>query len=188
MDLVDKIEHARFLGREFLVWLWFESEVLEGQLEASGIGAVELFPEAQIVLVQEKEQSRMKGAVPSMTPEAHEALRQGKLPTQAKFRVVLEGQEFSFVLAADTLAMTSVKIPAVLKEETDEQFYERMHLVEDLEALVGALYGTFVSLRLSQAWDGVAETIRAWVGDQEIDADGYRRVRGKVKALGAKKK
>ncbi len=29
MDLIDRIHHTRFLGREFLTWLWYRTELQE---------------------------------------------------------------------------------------------------------------------------------------------------------------
>jgi hypothetical protein len=188
MDLVDSIERGRFVGREFLVWMWFESEVLEGTLETRAQGSFELWPEAQITLVAEKEQSRLKGAIPSAQPEAREALRQGKLPTHARLRLIKDGLEYTLQFAADGLTLSSVRIPATLKQEGDEQFEERMDLVEKLDALFGSLYSDFLVLRLGAAWDAhVAPAIRAWIRDDEsLDVDAYTRA--KKDALGKKKK
>jgi hypothetical protein len=187
MDLVDLIEKRRFVGREFLVWMWFESELCDGLLGVEGFGTCEIRLEGQITLVQEKEQSRLKGAQPSGEPEAHEALRQGKLPTQARVRVSAGELEYAFLFGADTLALSAIKIPNVVKEEGDEQFYERMYLVEELEALFAALYGQFLALRLSTAWDEqVLPAIRAWVrGDELIHPDVYRKMRARVAPLGS---
>ena len=35
MQLVDRVEKRRFVGREFLLWLWFESEIFETNLGTS---------------------------------------------------------------------------------------------------------------------------------------------------------
>lgn len=185
MNLADLIEKRRFVGREFLVWLWFESEIMEGRFDVEGFGPCEILLEGQIALTQDKEQSRMKGAAPSMTPEAHEALRQGKLPAQARVRVTRGELEFAFVFTAETLGLAAVKIPEVINEEGDEQFYERMYLVEDLEGLLASLYAKFLALRLSTAWESdIAPAIRAWVRDEPVDAAAYRRMRALVKPIG----
>src|SRR6185312_8822509 len=131
MNLVDLIEKRRFLGREFLVFLWFESEILDGRVVAGNFGAVELRLEGQITLSADKEQAKLKGVSPSLEPEAHQALRQGKLPSQARMRVTAGDLEYAFVFNADTLALSGIKIPNVVKDEVDEQFYERMYLVEE---------------------------------------------------------
>jgi hypothetical protein len=167
MDLVDRIERARFLGREFLVWLWYESERLEGVLPLSTGDACELWLEAQLTLVggeSEKAESRLKSATPSATPEAKEALRQGKMPTKAKLRVARGPQTWTFSLAADTLSISGVKIPALIKEEGDERFYERMDLVETLEAMLADLLGTFLALRVSPEFTTeVLPGMRSWL-------------------------
>ena len=188
MDLVDLIEKRRFVGREFLVWLWFESELFEGQLDIKGVGPCQLTLESQITLVQEKEQSQLKGATPSANPEAREALRQGKTPTRAKARMGFAEFEYTFVFAADSMAISAVKIPAVVKkDEGDEQFYERMYLIEELESRLGALYAEFLALRLSKAWaSDVAPAIRAWAHEEPgIDPAAYRKIKSKVAPIKA---
>ena len=183
MDLIEHIEGKRYLGREFLAFLWFESELFEGTLELEGRGSFGLWLESQLTLdgpLQSKEQCKLRGASPSGSAEAHEALRQGKLPTTARVRIDLGEQSFAFLLHAETLRLGSVKLPAVLGEEKDEDepFYERMRLLEELESLVDGLYKDFVSLRLSDRWDGeLLPLLRRWVQGEEVDAEVYRRVR-----------
>jgi hypothetical protein len=186
LDLVDLIEKRRFVGQEFLVFLWFESELFEGRFDAAGVGPCEIWLEGQITLSQDKEQSRLKGAAPSAAPEAHEALKQGKLPTQARVRVTRGELEYAFLFTAETLALSAVKLPSLVKEETDEQFYERMYLLEELEALLGTLYGEFLALRLSTAWETEAmPALRAWVrGEAIADPAAYRKARSRVAPLG----
>lgn len=182
MDLLQLIEGRRFLGREFLTWLWFESELLEGQMGVGGVGDFELFLEKHITLEagkKDKEQSKLKGTQPSNSPEAREALRQGKLPTQAFVRVKRGEQEYSFVFRADTFALAGVKVPQLLKENEDDPFLDRIGHVEDVEAMVEGLYADFVLLRTTPAWAGlVLPAMLRWSRD-EAGNDGatYREAR-----------
>ena len=187
MDLVDLIEKRRFVGREFLVFLWFESELFDGMIPVEGYGTCELRLEGFITLAEGKEQARLKGVAPSGDPEAHQALRQGKLPVQARLRLSAGELEYAFTFNADTLGMAAVKIPAVVKDEADDQFYERMYLVEELESLLAALYAKFIGIRLSTAWDDqVLPALRAWVrGEATIHPDVYGKLRARVAPLGA---
>lgn len=184
MNLADLIEKRRWVGREFLVWLWFESELMEGRFDVAGFGPCEIFLEGQLSLTQDKEQARLKGTAPSASAEAHEALRQGKLPAQARVRLARGELEYGFVFTAETLAISGVKIPKVVTEEGDEQFYERMYLVEDLEGMLAALYARFLGQRLTSAWDAVLPLIRAWVAGEAVDAAAYRRFAGRVAPIG----
>lgn len=186
MDLLENIETKRFLGREFLIWLWFESELFESQASAHGVGEFELLLEKQIVLEaggqKDKEQSKLRGANPASTPEAREALRQGKTPTSASLRLRRNEQEFSFVFNADAFTLSGVKLPALLNDKEDEPFYERISLMEDLEAHIEALYGDFVILRSSDAWDRlVMPALLRWAHDKDpADATSYRKARAEA--------
>ncbi len=169
------IETRRFLGREFLAWMWFESELFEQKFAIEGFGDCELWLEKQLTLEssgeREKEQSKLTGGAPSGTPEAREALRRGKLPTQAKVVVQRDDQTFSFVLGADSLALSGVKIPAIVKGEGEDPFYERIGLIEELEGALESLFRDFLQLRLGATWARDAiPALRAWMRDEEDEA------------------
>lgn len=199
MDRLQQIEGRRFLGREFLVWMWFESELFEAQMSASGLGAFELLLEKQITLEsggkKDREQCKLRGANPAAGPEAREALRQGKTPTIASMKLRRGEQEFSFVFSADGFTIAGVKLPSLLNDKEDEPFYERISLLEDLEAHLEALYADFCLLRASDAWAKVVmPSLLRWVNDEEIASpDGYRKARNDAvtaarSKAGAKKK
>ncbi|MEO1271034.1 MAG: hypothetical protein AAFX99_23335, partial [Myxococcota bacterium] len=138
-------------------------------------------------VVVETEQSKLKGASPSVSPEAREALRQGKLPTQARLRIVQDQQEYAFVFKAPDFMLSGVRIPALLSEEEDEKFYERMYLIEELEAIIHDLYGEFLALRLSPVWTAtLVPWLRNWVMSEEgtvVAADQYRDALAQVEKL-----
>lgn len=165
-SLAERIETRRFLGREFLVWLWCRSEIFEQQLEVEG-QAIELWLEKSIVFValteSGAEKAALSGLAPSGGPEAREALRQGKMPVKAKIAIRMAEQDFSFFFDAETMAMSGVKIPALLKGEGDDPFFERMQLLEQIEGVVELLYRDFLKVRLSRAWPKAASAIRKWM-------------------------
>lgn len=181
--LGELIETRRFLGREFLTWLWFESEVFDERFTIEGFGDCELWLERQITLEATtevgKEKSRLSGHAPSGTPEAREALRQGKLPIQARLGVRRDEQEFALVLDADTLGLSGVKIPALIKGEGEDPFYERISLVEEIERAIESLYRDFVVLRLRDEWARLAlPAMRAWIAEDDGPALArYRELR-----------
>jgi len=182
-SLGELIETKRFLGRELLTWVWFESEVFEQRFSIEGFGECELFLEKKLDLESpadsDKETTKLTGVAPSGTPEARESLRRGKLPTRARIVIRREEQEFSFVLDADALAPSGVKIPALLKGDGDDPFYERMQLIEELEGAVEALYREFLLLRLARTWEEeVVPSIVEWMNDQDGKAlERYRQLR-----------
>ena len=121
MQLVDRIETRRFVGREFLLWLWFESELFEGTLTTREHGSFGFFIEKQIVLSFAKEATRIKGEQPAAGREAKESVRRGKLPESASFRMILHDRETSFTLKAEQLAVAGLKLATVLGGAEEEQ-------------------------------------------------------------------
>ncbi len=189
MDLLDLVEGRRFMGREFVVWLWFESEMQETNLHPTGADPLSMWLEAQITLVLEKEESRLKGAIPASSPEAKEALRQGKLPKEAKMRLVRGDREYAWTLKADSLWLSGLKLPTQLKknDEKHEVFYERMMLLEDLETSLSALFADFVRLRLAEPWDDdVVPMMQRWAHGEKVDAERYLATKRGI--LGDKRK
>ncbi len=83
----------------------------------------------------------------------------------------------------------SASVAEDLEREADqraESFYERMHLAREVESLLEGLYGEFLALRLSPAWQKVVvPALRRWVRGEELDAEAYRRARTQALSRGA---
>lgn len=183
MQLVDRIEKRRFVGREFLLWLWFESEIFDATLRTAAHGSFGLWLEKRLTLSVEKRSTRIVGPTPGYGREAKEALLAGQLPESAGIRIALRETETGFLLKADGLSIGGLKLATVLdqKEEREpelvremkgarkgnkkkgkqrdsdddahELFYERMQLTAEIEEVVEALYSDFRTLRLSDRWN-----------------------------------
>lgn len=183
MQLVDRIEKRRFVGREFLLWLWFESEVFDATLRTEAHGSFGLWLEKRLTLSVEKRSTRIAGPSPGFGREAKEALLAGQLPESAGIRIALRETETGFMLKAESLSIGGLKLATVLdqKEEREpelvremkgarkggkkkgkqrdsdddahELFYERMQLTAEIEEIVEALYSDFRAIRLSERWN-----------------------------------
>jgi hypothetical protein len=184
MDLVDRIETTRFLGGEFLLWLWFSRDVTGGEIYIKGRGAVIVSLETQIALADplaEREKVSIRGFDPFGGAEAGEALSTGKLPRKVGLRVVFEQNEWVMTIDSNTLALSGVKLPAQVSQGSEELFYERMRLLEQVHELVESLYAHFLGVRLSPAWaSDVAPALRAWVQSGEVmDQKRFDQLHGK---------
>lgn len=172
MDLVDLINSRAFLGNEFLMWLWFKADCFDGLLEVEDHGQVEVIFDDALRLeayMAETERNDFKGGVPAHSPEAKTALRHGKRVAKAKLRIIKEGREWLLTIKAESLEFTGVKIPALLSREEDEQFYERMLLLEELEQIVEAIYEEFVRIRLTSGWaETYLSAMQAWIATDEL--------------------
>lgn len=120
MDLAQKIETRRFVGREFLLWLWFESEIFEATVETREHGALGLWVEGRMELADGQESTAIKGATPGAHREAKESLRRGKLPVRLGLHIVRGEDESRFALKGETLAVSGLVLPTVLAAEANE--------------------------------------------------------------------
>lgn len=180
MDLVDRIETTRFLGNEFLLWLWFAGDVTEGKIETTH-GVVEVSLETQLKLtdpLSERESIVMRGDDPFGSAEADQALRSGKLPSKALLRVKHGEAEWLLTLDAPSLGLSGIKLPALLDQSTDDPLFERMRLLEQIDELIHELYGTFLSVRLAPSWQQeMLPALRKWIGGTvTLDQQGWRRL------------
>jgi hypothetical protein len=121
MQFVDRVEKRRFVGREFLLWLWFESEAFEATLSTRQQGTFGLWVEKHLVLSVGKEATRIKGTFPAASRESKEALSLGKLPEAAGLHLSLGDREVTFTLKAESLSLSGLALPTVLGDSGDAE-------------------------------------------------------------------
>jgi hypothetical protein len=205
MQLVDRIERRRFVGREFLLWLWFESEVFDATLQTREHGPFGLWLEKRLVLSEGQEKTSITAPTPGVGREAKEALLRGQLPESAGVRIAWQDDETSFTFKAETLGIAGLKLRTVLgktgdepnplldemlgktgrkpraarePEDQHEVFYERMQMTAEFEDLVQTLYRDFLALRLSADWDSVVvPLLRKWALGVEFELELYGSLR-----------
>jgi hypothetical protein len=166
MNLLSKIERTRFLGREFLTWLWFQSDTTEGRVSTEGDG-VEVWFDGKLTMESVgdiREQSVIKSENPIETAEAKEALKSGKTPIEARIRVICGQKQWLTLVKSDQLQFSGMKLPALLVEDEEQAIYERLYLMEELEGIIEHLYGRFAENRLDdEKWRSTLADIRHWI-------------------------
>jgi hypothetical protein len=111
MELTDRIELRRFVGRELLLWLWFESELFEATLATKAHGTFGLWLEGRLVLNAGRESTVIRGSAPGRHREAKEALLVGKLPERAGLHLSYGDHEVTLTLRGEELAISGLTLP-----------------------------------------------------------------------------
>ena len=121
MQLLERIEKRRFVGREFLLWLWFESELFDATLETKEHGEFGLWLEERLTLSYMKESTRIIAPMPGLGIEAKAALQRGQLPESAGLRIAYKDAETRLQLNAERLAITGLRLASVLDQVEEEE-------------------------------------------------------------------
>jgi hypothetical protein len=161
---LELMEQGRFLGEEFLLWLWMRSMTESGASGEDGDGSG-CFVDDAIQLASErgevKEISLRKGN-PSESREAFEALSRGMRPAKVKLRILSGDLEWVFTLNATTLDMGTLKLPPSTGKAPHERLHDRIFLLEEGAGHLERRLKCFLRAR-SQDSEGLQEAMRAWV-------------------------
>jgi recombination associated protein RdgC len=174
MDLVDLIQEKRFLGQEFLAWLWYKSEERGGSVEVPGRGDVLVVFEKHMLLEYGEGDASEKVICRGLQTELKEAragLGLAKKPEQARIRLAHGDYEFSVTLTAAIFEFRNVRLPKTVDsadegknaESMEGRILERIALFEQLTHLVGDLFRLFINIRASHLWNEELVKIRAWI-------------------------
>ena len=182
MDLVDLMVEKRFLGQEFLTWLWWKSEERGGSVELPDYGDISVVFEKHMLLEYGEGEYSEKLVCTGLQAELKEArtgLMVGKKLEQARIRIARDSYEWSFTMGAALFECRNVRVPKTAAAEqgqgnTDEEvegmILERVYLFEELVRIINDLFRLFLTMRLSDSWSSELKKVRGWVlsGGQEL--------------------
>jgi recombination associated protein RdgC len=158
------MEQGRFLGEEFLLWLWMRSMTEGGASGAEGDGSG-CFVDDAIQLTSErgevKEISLRKGN-PAESREAFESLSRGMRPAKVKLRILSGDLEWVFTLNAATLDMGTLKLPPSTGKAPHERLHDRLFLLEEGATHLERRLAIFLRTRAEDP-EALEEAMRAWV-------------------------
>ena len=185
-ELIERVETTRFLGPELLLWIWLRQELFNEPVALGEQGEAEVWLDRKLTLehvLDRTERVAVRGAQPSGSPEAREAVRNMKMPVSARVVLRLSEQDFAFDLNAPRFLIGGGAVPALLKEEGDDAFLERTSLLERLTALLDALFAAFLRERLAPSWAKAWQpALVAWVEGENVPASALKEIAAATRA------
>lgn len=158
------IEQGRFLGEEFLLWLWMKGLTDGGASDVDGDQSA-LFLDDALQLVSErgdvKSLSFAKGN-PVESREAFECLSRGMRPSKAKLRILAGDMEWVATLDAATLSFSGLRLPATQSKDPQGRVADRMFLMEEGVGHLERRYRAFLLLR-SVDPEAMQQALKDWV-------------------------
>lgn len=161
---------AQFLGREFLLWLWWRSEEDFATAELPHYGTVDFWIDDHIQFRTPGDPPQitdLRGGAPATTVEARTALAGGKTVESARLGLRVREREYSFSIRAEGLELSAVKVPSDARDGIDDRLFERMLLLEELTGIVDSFFFRFLEQRLADGWRSTQlPAIRSWIADK----------------------
>ncbi|NTX08390.1 hypothetical protein HUA74_43020 [Myxococcus sp. CA051A] len=160
-----------YLGRELLTWMLWRSETGDALVELEGTGVNVLFM-GRITLrgvAGDVTELSAKGTLAPYSEQVKHALDKGLLVAQARIRFTHGEKEYEATLDSEFLDVRAAKLPALMSEEEDDQLNERLFLTEQLSAMIDALVGDFLKIRVGKTWSKqVVPAMKEWMrGDEQ---------------------
>jgi len=161
--------NRKFLGREFLTWLWFKSASQNHQITVTHYGSFQFYIDDKLIFAGSNssvKESAFKGGAPAYAEEALSAFFSGKMIQEAKFVLQNKDYQWMFLVNADDLALRSVKLPALGADNVQSQHAQRIKLLHMLFDIFQSLYQDYLKLRMSDTIQEELSLFKAWVQEQ----------------------
>jgi hypothetical protein len=171
LDVAVAYNRFKFLGDEFLTWLWFVIEQdpaifkgIDPDLTSFEIGN-------RIVLEKRKKESVERITIKGENANFEEgmlALNKGALVAELNLVCRTIEQKWQFTLKGESLNLSGFKTPKIAQLESPDDLegavLEKVFLYDKILQFLEKLYKTFIKLRTSNNWQGrVVPLIKKWM-------------------------
>ena len=159
LDIAVAYNRFKFLGDEFLTWLWFVIEQDPSVVRKADPDLSSFEIGNRIVL-----EKRHKEALERITikgedaglEEARVALQNGALVAELNLIYRSAQQKWQFTLKGESLNLSSLKTPKIATPESPEEVegrvLEKIFLYDKILQFLEKLYKSFIKLRISSRW------------------------------------
>ena len=171
LDVSVAYNRYKFLGNEFLTWLWFIMDADQTSIVKTNKDMVSLEMDNRIVLENSLdnrvENIRIKGDDAGLE-EAKLSLQKGGVVTELNFSLKTGEHEWKFNIKGESLNISSLKSPETgrieKKDDIEGAVLEKIYLYEKVVSLVENLYKQFIQMRISDKWNSeTVPRIKKWI-------------------------
>lgn len=172
IDISVAYNRYKFLGHEFLTWLWHMIETDKDALLDPSLELEDLYIGNRVVLENSShnrdEVISIKGDGAGLE-EGLLALQKGAKVTEMNLVAAAGENEWRFSLKGESLNLSSLKTPETGNvegvEDLEGAVLEKIYLYEKAVNLTGHLFKQFVKQRLSDDWERTTvRNMAVWIG------------------------
>jgi hypothetical protein len=160
LDIAVAYNRYKFIGNEFLTWIWYLIENDHYMLKTAAPNMISLEIGKRIVLQKQKNDSLLetvtiKGDEVGLE-EGMLALKKGAVVTELHLILKSDDQEWQFNLKGESMNISSLKTPETErvenKEDVEGAVLEKIFLYQNVTDLLDHLFQQFIQLRTSEQW------------------------------------
>jgi hypothetical protein len=170
LDIAVAYNRYRFLGNEFLTWIWYVIENEDHIIRQCDKEALSLDVGNRMVLENRwangKETISIKGDAVGLE-EGLLVLSKGGAVTEINLIYKSGPLQWQFSLKGESLNFSGIKLPESGAVEQPEDLegvvLEKLYLYEKPFQFIDALYRRFIDSRLSDQWKDTVSSMKQWV-------------------------
>jgi hypothetical protein len=170
LDIAVAYNRYRFLGNEFLTWVWFLIENDEATIRRCDAELLSLEVGNRMVLEHRwangLETITIKGDAAGLE-EGVLALSKGAMVTEINLFYKSGALQWQLSLKGESLSFSGLKLPETAAAEQSEEMeglvLEKLYLYEKPFRLIDELYRCFIVLRLSGEWPATVSAMEKWI-------------------------
>ena len=160
LDVAVAYNRYKFIGNEFLTWLWFTIDTDQQFFKTVDQTITSLYLGNRIVL-----ENSINDASEIITIKGDDAgleegllsLRKGAVVIEINLCYKTENQEWKFTLKGESLSFSGLKVPETgpveSKADIEGMVLEKAYLFDKAIALINRLFNYFLKLRSSVEWN-----------------------------------
>jgi hypothetical protein len=171
LDIAVAYNRYKFIGNEFLTWLWFTIDTNQPFFKSVDETITSLYLGNRIVLENNindtSEIITIKGDDAGLE-EGRLSLRKGAVVIEMNLSYKTENQEWRFTIKGESLSFSGVKVPETgpveTKDDIEGMVLEKAYLYERAIDLINRLFDIFLKLRSTVEWNQkTVPIIRKWI-------------------------
>lgn len=160
-----------FLGNEFLLWLWWNDAIGDGELLVESLGGEHPVTINVVDAIKmecawgELGKCSIADKLPGVQSSARKALSSGMLPRQVGLHISHGDELFTMTLCGDQMTVSGLAVYSPDEIKCDrEQIEFRIAAIRSLNRILDACYGRFLSERTDATWwADTSNQIRTWI-------------------------
>jgi len=171
LDIATAYNRYKFIGHEFLTWLWFLIETDGHRLGQSEPQPIALALGKRIVLENPREDHSEKVTIKGDYANFEAGilpLRQGSLVTELSLEAKSAEMSWEFNLKGESLSVSSMKMsttgPIESLDDVEGAILEKVYLIETILQFIDSLFEGFLKMRITNDWnDKAVPEIQQWI-------------------------